>query len=1368
MPAPTPFRRCFVQGGRSRPHPLAAGLIAALQVLPGFAQPADPVRILADQGTYWQSRGDSARAAEAWRKLLGISPRNPDALYGLGQAALDVGRPDAARDYLEQLRRASPGYPRIARLAQDIATGRDGTQIQQAREQARSGNAVDALASYRAVLAGRDPEGPLALEYYQTLGATPQGWDEARHGLERLARQSPDDSRVALALAQHLSYRETTRREGIAQLSRLATQAEVGRQAAESWRRALDWTGSRPGDAPLYQAYLQAHPDDATIRSRLVATRQRDGAGPAAAVRDPLRRMAAAAFGSLDAGDIAAAESGFQRVLAARPDDGGALGGLGIVRLRQENFPEARTLLERAARHDPAGRWRPARDSARYWTLAGQAQAARARGDTDSAAQALEEAVRIDPAEPAGRIALGDTLAAGGRYEQAEAAYRQVLARRADHPDAVRGLAGVLARTGQDAEALALVERLDPRQQALMGDALGRLRAAPSVAAARSAAQRGDDAAALRALQAAQAQDPSSPWIRLDLARLLRKTGAVAEARAVAESLAASGPDRPDALYASALLAAEWDDAPGALATLEQIAPPSRTRDMATLQRRAWVQVQAAQAVRLVGRGRATEARALLAQAATFAAPDRGLLGVVAGAYADTGDTARALALARPLLAGQPEVGVQLLCASVLLKAGQDTELPALLRRLQATPMDAAQRQGFDDLRVAYAVRQVDALREAGRPAAARAAVAPLVDERPDDVQVLGALARVQAAEGDAAQALATYRPLLLAQPHRLDLLLAVAGAATAAHAWRDAEAAIDAALLRAPRSPEALAAAGRLARAQGQRTRAVERFTASLDAEDRQRDGTAATSSPDAAPMQMQMPTLEASTPDVYAAPVDAAGAPPAVTVAVATAPGMPVLAPPAALEPPGPGSIPPPAAATLASSPAGLFAWGRDMPSLRVGGGFAAQPAPVPGAGAGADSGSGSGERAAPPGASASVRDELAVLEQMQSISMTLGAIGRFRQGEPGTSRLADGRMPVELRVPIEDAQLVLRITPVLLRAGTPGSAFGNLSRFGGGPDAALHPGMPAPGGQRAGGVGVSVGYESDRVMADIGTTPLGFGQPEIDGGVRFKGPIDDSAFVYSIELSRRAVTDSLLAFAGTRDGRAGLEWGGVSATGGRLQLGWDSGGWGAYGFTALHAITGSQVQRNTRAELGGGVYAHLVGSAHTQLTAGLALNASAYDRNVRYFTYGHGGYFSPQQYVSAAVPIEFAQRSGRLSYHLRSSVGLQHFREDAAAYFPTGGALQNAAQAAMAGAAAFGLAGRGAQAVYPGQSKTGPAYDLGAAIEYQIGQQTFLGGHFATHNASNFRQTIGGVYLRYSMQPYNGPAALPVQPFRSPYAY
>lgn len=1414
-----------------RQKALILGLIASLGASIVFAQ--DAARALLEQGQYWQSQGNSERAAEAWQKLLRITPNKPEALYGLARAEIDAKRPDGATRYLEQLRSTNSGHALVARLEQEISLMRNSTQLQAARQQARSGQATQAIENYQSALGGQTPTGPLALEYYQTLGSTPGGWEEARRGLERLAQESPNDAKIALALAQHLTYREATRRQGIGQLTKLAERTDVGPAATESWRKALAWTGSRSSDAPLYQAFLRAHPSDAGVQARLreIENQQRQVARAAPTVAaDPLRQLTNEGFKALDDGDLEAAETAFNSVLQTRPNDSNALGGLGVLRLRQEEFATARDYLKRASQGGTAARWKQALDSATYWALLAQAQEAREANDNPGARVLLEQAVRLNPREVTAENDLADVLVEIGSYDAAESAYRNVLARQSDNPDAIRGLVGVLAQNNKAAEALQLVEKLSPSQQEKIG-ALGRLRATQAMGQAKAATERGDFNGARLALEDALLNDPGNPWVRLDLARLYLQMGASNEARGVMDGLLVSNPRMPEALYASALLASEAQDWPHALATLERVPEANRTRDIAALQKRVWVHVQADAASALGKQGQQAQAMATLAQAESFAGQDTELLGTMALAYADAGDPNRALDMIRQVLArtAHPDVGLRLQYAATLLKTQQDVELAGILRQLQSVPMSAKQQRSYNDLRMAYIVRQAEALREGGNLAAAYEVLAPVLAERPGDPAATGALARMYAANNDYAQALALYNQLLEKEPNNVQILLAATTMATGAKEYGYAASALQIALLRAPQDPEVLTAAGRLARAQGHNTQAGQYFAAAIAAEERQRAIQLSASHPAGAAPISRNPFAARSTgagASAWSQPNHAAAAgylpavqlPPSAKNAATT--GVPALYIPdvagVAQFPRAPANAAY-ASTALQSAPSNYYTGATPAPR--------AAPAPSPLLAAGSGSRSiGSlplrnsssptstahtapltapltastyaapapAAYAAPPHTAAAmqattpsawatagypaltgsstpaartVRDEWLELRQAQIPVFSAGTVARVRQGESGLGQVTDLQAPLQLTFSLGDGTMSLGATPTTVSAGTPDAEYGNLSRFGGGPATALNSPTRLPGSQNDSGIGVNIAYTTAALKLDIGTRPLGFRQTDVTGGVRYRLPVSDNTTLTG-ELSRRAINDSVLSFAGARDARTGETWGGVSATGGRLDLTWDDGDFGFYGSGSWHGVTGTRVKSNTRIEGGGGLYWRVHRAQDSGFTAGLNFTGLAYDKNLRYFTYGHGGYFSPQQFLSLSVPFDWAQRTGRLSYQVKGALGVQFFKEDAAPYFPNSASRQAAAAQAASDAEAFGLSGS-ASAVYRGQSKTGLGYNLGMAMEYQMHPQLFIGGHLAMDNARDYRQFTGGLYMRYALEPYSGAQTMPLKPLLSPYS-
>ncbi len=1454
-------------------HTLVLGLIASLCSPLVHAQDA-ATKALIEQGQYWQSRGDSQRAIETWQRLLRSEPNQPDALYGMARAQIQANNRAEAERYLNQLRSAHPQHRLVARLQQDLATQGNAAQLQQARTQAQAGQTEQAVSSYQAALGGAAPTGPLALEYYQTLGGTSAGWEEARKGLERLAREAPDDAKISLALAQHLTYRESTRREGISQLSRLAGNATVGKSAIESWRKALAWMGGgRAADIPMYQAYLRVNPDDQAMQARLreIESRQRATQVAAAAARDPLRLRSVEGFKALDDGDLEAAEADFRSVLEARANDGDALGGMGLVRLRQEEFVQARDYLERASRQGAAGRWKQALSSATYWSLVQQAGDAQKAGDLPSARQMLEQAIKIDAKEITAESTLADVLSEQGQLDAAEAAYRRVLARQQDNPDAIRGLASVLAQTGKAGDALKLVEKLTPEQQEKVGS-LGRLRATQAMGQAREAMERGDDNAARVALEDALLSDPGNAWVRLDLARLYLRLGATREARGVMDGLLVSNPNMPEALYASALLASESGDWAGAMETLDRIPEKNRTRDIATLQRRVWVHVQADTAARLGKQGHTQKAMTVLSQTEPFVGQDAELLGTVALAYADAGDPNRALGMVRQMLARmpQPSTGLRLQYAAALLKTQQDVELAGVLRQLQEVPMSAQERRSFDDLRAGYILRQADALRQSGDLASAYDMLAPLLAERPNDPDVIGVLARLYTDHGDGVKALSLYHGLLERDPRNLKLIVPAIAAATAAKDYNYAESALATALQLTKNDPEVLTAAGRLYRAKGQTSKASEYFAAAVRAEQGRPSawmggaagagaapgapgapggnpfrpaGSQAAGGWNAGSSGMVFPAAAARTtalPGQYNAMPAAAGQYPAQypyaggpqpfipnpagvaympnPTMVAQGPATPatyydsglpanttagrpitpapvtstsrVVTPRSASAPAStrrtgamPGSDAALPAATPVAQAGAASGYMAPISAAQPQGyvpapagyagypGYAAQPAYAAPATVGTHPNAWATASNVPtPGADQRPRtalDELSELQQQRAATISVGVIGRVRQGESGMSKMGDIQAPVEVRFPAGDGTMSVRVTPTGVSAGTPDLSYGTLSRFGSGPVTALDMPTRSPGSQNDSGVGIGVGYETANFAADIGTLPLGFNQTDFMGGVKYRLGIGERASVTG-ELSRRPVTDSVLSFSGARDARTGEKWGGVSATGGKLGLGWEDGDFGVYASGSAHALQGHNVKSNYKVEVGGGMYWHVYRNNDSQFTAGMNVTGLSYNRNLRYFTYGHGGYFSPQQFLSASVPFDWTQRSGRLSYQVNGALGVQYFKEDSAAYFPNSTARQSAAAQAASDAEAFGSGGGSANAIYPGQSKTGVGYRLGMAMEYQMHPQLFVGGQLSLDNARDYRQFSGGIYVRYALQPYNGKASLPVSPLKSPYQF
>jgi hypothetical protein len=202
---------------------------------------------------------------------------------------------------------------------------------------------------------------------------------------------------------------------------------------------------------------------------------------------------------------------------------------------------------------------------------------------------------------------------------------------------------------------------------------------------------------------------------------------------------------------------------------------------------------------------------------------------------------------------------------------------------------------------------------------------------------------------------------------------------------------------------------------------------------------------------------------------------------------------------------------------------------------------------------------------------------------------------------------------------------------------------------------------------------------------------------------------------------------------------------------------------GYGAAHVLTGKNVVSNNRFEIGAGAYYKFVQDADMVFTAGVSAAAMSYKRNLRYFTLGHGGYFSPQRHFSLSLPLELSGRYGRLSYKLDGAVSLQNSRENSAAIFPGDPVQQANLETAAAASAVAAPTGVTYRAFYPSQSSSGLGFRLGAAGEYQFAPQWMLGGSLAVDKASSYMQTSGLIYVKYSFDPIYAATKIPVNPMK-----
>lgn len=158
------------------------------------------------------------------------------------------------------------------------------------------------------------------------------------------------------------------------------------------------------------------------------------------------------------------------------------------------------------------------------------------------------------------------------------------------------------------------------------------------------------------------------------------------------------------------------------------------------------------------------------------------------------------------------------------------------------------------------------------------------------------------------------------------------------------------------------------------------------------------------------------------------------------------------------------------------------------------------------------------------------------------------------------------------------------------------------------------------------------------------------------------------WRIALQRTPVDDSVLSLTGLRDPATGLSWGRVmrdSLVAGGYQTLWPN--WNASAQLRLAQLRGVHVANNTQIAASAGLARNFTPPGLRYLSIGPTLAFERYERNLSGFTWGQGGYFSPQGFTSAALQAIFETHQDR-PWMLAGQIqlGWQSVRQDAAACF------------------------------------------------------------------------------------------------------
>jgi Tfp pilus assembly protein PilF len=909
-------------------------------------------------------------------------------------------------------------------------------------------------------------------------------------------------------------------------------------------------------------------------------------------------------------------------------------------------------LLERAVAADPAraAQWQQALDGAAYGLELAEARTALRRNDVDAADSIARSAARRQVEDRTDiEVLLGQIALRRNDPAAAEQRFRTALSRRPGFAPAREGLAQALRAQGRLAELPRIAEaRPLPGERGGGG-------AGPANSLRAEAARTTDPFVAEALLRQAMTTAPNDPWLRLDLARALRRQGQLVQARTVLEEQVIRDP-RPDSLFAAALFADEEGRIADADNFLNRIPPAARSPDMSRLQARIRTQRDVQRAAQGLGRTTA-DARVQLLTIAARPDPTGATAAAVIRAFGEANDRFGAAEAARVGEAANRMAGpqIRLAIAGALLGAGLDGEAAALADQLDGTgTLTAEQRRDVASLRAGISVRASDRLNAEGNQAQAFERLRPTLERDPENTEANLALARLFQGAREPREGQRIAEAMLARNPRNFD---ARSGA-------------IDAAIALGQRArAEALVAEGQEIFPREARMTLLEaRVALAFNQEDRARRA------------------LELASAQRRAELGTSVGVPGAVATVTQTGQPNPFIR-------------------SGASVPLPVIAGATPQPSDRL---------------------------------TREIAEQMAALEERTAPRATLTGSLRQRSGSSGLDRLLDLRAPVEAEFtpPVIGGRVTANVTAVTLDSGTIGTDTGTQRRFGTG---ALVNAVQDPR-STAAGVGLGLTYRrGDSFRFDIGSSPLGFPTATLLGGIEVAPQI--GAARVRLTGERRSVEDSLLSWAGQRDQFSGRNWGNVVRTGGRAQLEFPLGPGYVYAGGGYSVFEGQNVPTNNRIEAGAGFSYPVIRGPNGELSIGTDLVYFAYDRNQSFFTYGSGGYFSPQAYTAFNVPVDYRGRSGNFTYRLGATAGYAVFRQEAAPVFSSDPNLQRQLEARAA--ALNPTATTPILTSFPSQNQQNFVGGLRADMDYAITPRINLGAGFRYDKAADWDETR--VFLR-----------------------
>lgn len=341
----------------------------------------------------------------------------------------------------------------------------------------------------------------------------------------------------------------------------------------------------------------------------------------------------------------------------------------------------------------------------------------------------------------------------------------------------------------------------------------------------------------------------------------------------------------------------------------------------------------------------------------------------------------------------------------------------------------------------------------------------------------------------------------------------------------------------------------------------------------------------------------------------------------------------------------------------------------------------------------------------------------------------------GDAGVSKIDSDEIPLQVDLPLDFARTLF------IRADTLNANSGRVNPATASNFAKLGTTVPTDPNiasdrldQNYKGHVVGVGIQTDQYRVDLGSTVGDYPVNDWVGGIQWRTDLGDGSL--RLELARRMVNGSVLSTTGAIDPLTGESWGGARRNGVSAVY------YEAFnptldfvGIARANLITGKNIPDNTEFNLQGIVGKTVFQRPGQEVEIGASLFLWSFDKNLRFYTFGQGGYYSPQAFGSLSFPITWTGTMNGWSWQAQARIGASESREDDTELYPLNPELAAAAAA------------QGNPTLQSGGPGGGTSTGLRLALEKQLLNNIVVGGYFEIDRSEGYNPDRLQLYVKYS---------------------